>query len=305
VFWTITGIVFGVSTAMTLGIICIHPVLRDEHRVTASQVGFYLLAAVAPLVHTWGYVAVAMAIAMFLVQRPIRLFPLLILLFSLMFNMALRSLALGSATAGVYFVGIFRLICNISKAVVKLLLGVFGSVFSTSVTDTLYVLDPVLWHPLTLAAALLVLASMVSFWRFVRSPDTTRSLKANCGVLLLMSGLPFLLTSFASDPSNPNPDLSHQMPRYFYLSAAIVVIPLAHALVFELKRTNIRLLLAVIVVLAGMFSTRQYSHLLRPHTDMMRWRLSVFLNTKHLPKKPPYEGTGSTGPFVSVPYWPI
>ena len=54
----------------------------------------------------------------------------------------------------------------------------------------------------------------------------------------IVSLSPFFIASFAYHPSNPNPDLSHQMPRYFYFSAALISIPLAQIFVSNIQNNK-------------------------------------------------------------------
>ena len=76
------------------------------------------------------------------------------------------------------------------------------------------------------------------------------------------------------------------MPRYFYISVAILSIPLAQALRFGLQNNKIRLLFIVFIIAAGIFSVRRQASVIQPYTDDLRFRLAVFRTTGYLPPKP-------------------
>jgi hypothetical protein len=162
-------------------------------------------------------------------------------------------------------------------------MGLFGGVFNTKVTDTLYILAPDIRNPVTFFSVLLVLISVYCLWTFLRSPDVSRTAKTHCVIFVAASVVPFAMTSFACDPSNPNPNLSHQMPRYFYLSAALMVIPLMHSLTFKLHNAKVLILCVAMIALSGISCTRYYVHAMRVFTDELKRVTVTYERTGHFP----------------------
>ncbi|MBI4594963.1 MAG: hypothetical protein HY730_01125 [Candidatus Tectomicrobia bacterium] len=272
-------------TTLTLVSICLHPALLRSRFTLLGNIGFYTVTAIAPLVFELGLITVLLALGLLLVKRPLKVFPLFLLTLFLIFPIITRVMLIGSVVTGVYFVGIPQLFYNIFISATKLLLGLFGTSYETKVTDTLYILNPDPYSGLTYVSFLLMVMSILCVWDFMKSGNSSRQLKANCLLFLFMSSLPFIMTSFSCDPSNPNPDLSHQMPRYFYLPAALVAIVLAQALGLKFQHLVLWLSMSVFLGLAGLFSIPRYVSILRPYTDDLKQSIVTFADTGRLTRR--------------------
>jgi hypothetical protein len=281
IFWPLQ-LAFISVTMVTLGSIVLHPALAIQKPGRIRNIAFYVITAMAPFIFELGLVTILLAMAIFVVHRKVKLFPFAMLTAPVAACLLARTVV-KSVTTGVYFCGIPQLILNVGTGVVKLVMGLFGAVFSIKVTDTLYILVPDVWNPHTLFSMFLLLISTFCIWRFLRSPDLSASTKAQCVVLLVASVVPFAMTSFACDPSNPNPDLSHQMPRYYYLCAALVIIPLVHSLRFTLHNAKILLLCAAMIALSGISSTRYYMYAIRVFSDDLQQVTVTYKRTGHFP----------------------
>lgn len=283
IFWPLM-FVYNYIVTITLISMVLHPTLNNSRFKNISSIGFYTVTAIAIFTYEFGVITVLIAIAMFVLKREIKIFPLTILTIFLITPVILRAIV-GSIGSGVYFVGIPHLILNIFAGTGKLLLGFFGTVFKTKVADTLYIFAPDFKSPVTCIATLLTLFNLFWLYEFLRSPDIPGKLKADCIGFFLISLVPFVMTSFACHPSNPNPDLSHQMPRFYYFPAALVAIPLSQAIVFKLKNTKILLIVGMFLVISGTFSIRNYIKILRPHTGSIKEAVTIFRDTGVLPPR--------------------
>lgn len=283
IFWPLM-FVYNYILTITLISISLHPTLNNSRFKIISNIVFYLVTAIAPFTYEFGLITVLIAIAMFIFKREIKIFPIVILTIFLITPVILRAIV-GSVATGVYFVGVPHLILNIFAGIGKLLLGFFGAIFKTKVADTLYIFAPDFKNPVTYIATLLTLISLFFAYKFLRSLDIPRKLKADCIVFFLISLVPFVMTSFACHPSNPNPDLSHQMPRFYYFPAALMAIPLSQAIIFKLKNTKILLIIGMFLVISGTFSIRNYIRILRPHTNSIKEAVTIFRDTGILPPR--------------------
>lgn len=283
IFWPLM-FVYNYIVTITLISIVLHPTLNNSRFKNISNIGFYTVTAIAPFTYEFGLITVLIAIAMFVWKREIKFSPIAILTTFLITPIILRAIV-GSVTTGVYFVGVPHLILNIFVGTGKLLLGLFGTVFKTKVADTLYILNPDFRNPVTYIATLLTLISLFWLCKFLISPDIPKKIKADCIGFFLISLVPFAMTSFACHPSNPNPDLSHQMPRFYYFPAALMAISLSQAIVFKLKNTKILLTIGIFIIITGTFSIRNYIKILHPHTDSIKEAVTTFKNTGILPPR--------------------
>ncbi|MBI4023335.1 MAG: hypothetical protein HY360_00035 [Verrucomicrobia bacterium] len=269
-------------TCVTLISICLHPSLSARPPDRRSFVLFYLVTASAPFVLELGYCTLLLAMFFAAVRRPVNARLVITLVGVFMAALGLR-ISLVSMQGNVHSVGLGKLIANVFVGMSKLFYGMAGGQFNLKITDTLYLLSPALQNPLTILSFCLAALFAFATARQLFARSNPPHLRFCYLSLLIIAALPFAVTSLACDPSNPNPDLSHQMPRYYYLSAPLLAILIAQGVTNLAAAPRLWAICGILLLVANAFAIRGQIRALRPHTDDMRKTMAVFENSGHWP----------------------
>lgn len=300
VFWPLLVSYILLITVTLLSII-FHPALRmaNQKFTRISNILFYITTAIAPLVYEPGIITIIIAIFLFVSKGKFKIRQITILTLFLLMYFISRIIVVNikSLNHSIFFCGVRSLIFNMFIAPLKLLLGIFGGIFKIEVTDTLYILAPDFKNPITLIAIAIILIVLFYVLKFIKDPDVSKSLKVNCLILFIMAMVPFIMFSSSCDPTNSDPDLVHQMPRYFYFSIVLATISLTQAIFYK-RKIIFSIILSIFVIYSGIFSTLRYFKSIKPHTDKMKEAVVVFKHTLNLPYKGPHPGLGLSKPWL-------
>jgi len=287
IFWPIMSLIT-LSTMFILISIITHPAISTVNIFNFSM--FIISLILAALTMEFGILASCLAFGIFLIYGSLDLYAILICLLPIAMYFIGRRLIIGSFSLSkgqkTPLIGVSKTLSNIYTGIIKLLLSNFAAVFNKKATDTLYILKPNLKRVQTLVSLLLLIAILITIIVFFFNNEIDTVKKWLLTIFLAMISGCFLMVSFGVEKSNPNPDLPHQMPRFYYLPAAIIALVIGLSLnTLPPWKVYIYLAVSTYIVIRNTQSIRQQISLLKTHTDSLREDATAFIETGLMPQR--------------------
>ena len=271
-------LVYLLTTTLLLLTIGLHPVFNHDQGILSFSL-FLIANALSPWLMELGLVTVFISLCFFVIYDPMNIFFVSFLCIFILIPLFVRFfLSRRIRNSCFCFIGFSNLLKNIIIGNLKLFMGLLGGVFKMKATDTLYVLKPDFRHLFTwLSIALTVIISYYLVY-YMFDMQTLFSKKIEIAICFFSASLPFLMVSLAYNMPNPNKDLSHQMPRYFYFPAALICI-VCVLLSPDFLNKDTALLVILFLIISGVYGLKNQILLLKSLTDKIRERLELFNNT--------------------------